>query len=206
MCGLAASFSQMILLDHAIDFRRFFVAQIQHVEHRLAREKHEAGEHLLLFGLEFEFAQRRFRFERLAAAQQHLQFGFEQRVFLLFQILFDAFDALGRLLEIVEDQLDVDALDIAHRIERADLVRHGRVFEQAHHVRQRVRLAQRHERRGILLAVLLQAADIDVLDGRVGDFLRLEYLGQLRHARVRHARDAHVRLIRRACARPRAPS
>ncbi len=109
----------MILLDHAIDFGRFVVAQVQHVEHRFAREEHEAGEHLLLFGLEFEFAQRRFRFERLAASQEHLQLGFEQRVFFLLQILFDAFDALGRLLEVVEDQLDVDAFDIAHRIERA---------------------------------------------------------------------------------------
>ncbi len=72
---------------------------------------------------------------------------------------------------------------------------HGRILEEAHDVRQRVRLAQRHERRGILLAVLLQAADIDVLDGGVGDFFWLEHLGQLRHAGVRHASDAQVRLI-----------
>ena len=48
-------------------------------------------------------------------------------------------------------------------------VRHGGILEQPHDVRERVRLAQRDERRRIFLAIFLQAADIDVFDRGVGD-------------------------------------
>ena len=65
---------------------------------------------------------------------------------------------------------------------------------------QGVGFAQRDERRGIFLAIFLQAADVDVFDGRERVFLGLENFGQRQDARVRHFGDADVRLIGRAAA------
>ena len=130
-----------------------------------------------------------------AAAIQQRKFRLEDRLFLFLQIFFDALDPLRRLLEIVQHQLNLDAFDIAHSIKRPAFMRHRRIFKQPHHVRQRIRLAQRHQRRRIFLAILLQPADIHVLDRRVRHFLRLERLRQLRHPRVRHSRDSQMHLL-----------
>ncbi len=185
---------QVVFLDHAVNLRRLFIAQIQYVEHRFARQEHEAGQHLHFFRLEFQFAQRSFGFERQSAAVQKPQLCFEYCLFLFLQIFFDALDPLRALFEVGQDQLEIHVDDVAQRVERPAFVRHRRILEQSHDVRQRVGLAQRYKRRGIFLAIFLQPADIHVLDRRVRDFLRLERLGKLRHARIRHARDPHVRL------------
>ncbi len=119
----------MMFFDHAIDVRGFVVTEIQHVEHRLASEKLKAAEHLQLFRFEVEFAQRRFALERFATPGQNLQLSFEYRLFLFLQIFFHALDSFGGLFQIVQHQLDFNALDIAQGIERAAFVWHRGVFK-----------------------------------------------------------------------------
>ena len=169
------------------------------------REKCKSGQRLLFFRLEFQLAQRLFGFESLLADGQQPMLQFQVRLLLALQIFFEALEALGGLLEIVVHQLDLDILDIAHGIDAARGMRHGGIVEQPHHVGQRVRFAQRHQRRGIFLAVLLHSADVHVLDRGVSNFLGLENLRQFGHALIRHARDAHVRFARlHACIHARA--
>ena len=97
------------------------------------------------------------------------------------------------LIEVGEHQFEVQHLGVAQRIDRTRGVRHGGIVENAQHVRQRIHFAQRRKHGGILRAVLHHAADVNVLDGRVGNLFRIVKLGQLFEARLRHARHANVR-------------
>ena len=126
---LRRQFFQMIFLDHAINLRRLFIAQIQHVEHRFAGQEHEARQHFHFFRLEFQLAQRRFGFERKPAAVQESQFRFEYRFLLFLQVFFDALDPLRALFEIGQDQFEVHVPDVAQRVERSAFVRHCRILE-----------------------------------------------------------------------------
>ena len=84
--GTVSSAISKLFLDNAINLRRFLVADVQDVEHALARKEHEPVQHLVLLWLEFQFPQRPLAFERLTATRKQSQLGFEQRFFPFLQI------------------------------------------------------------------------------------------------------------------------
>ena len=193
---LACQLFEFVLLDSALGFGRFFIAEIQNVEHRLDGQKREAGERLHFFRLEFQFAQRLFGFKRLLADGEQRCSSSRCGSFLRFK----SFSRRSRRLVACSRSLKISSISTLS-ISRMALMlpaamRHGGIFEKPHDVRERVGFAQRHQRRGIFLAILLHSADVHIFDRGVSNFLRLENFRELGHARIRHARDAHVRFAR----------
>ena len=99
-----------------------------------------------------------------------------------------------------EHELELDDVDVAHRIDRARHVDHVRVVEAAHHHQDRVGLADvREELVAQALALrraLDQAGDVDDLDDRGDDLLGLDVLLDAFEPAVGHRHDADVRVDR----------
>jgi hypothetical protein len=72
-------------------------------------------------------------------------------------------------------------------------VRDGGIFEKADDVSEGVHLAEFVKEGGILGAVFDEAADVDVFDGGVGGFFRLEKSGKLVETRVGNFGHADMR-------------
>ena len=98
--------------------------------------------------------------------------------------------------KVCENQFRVDDLDVAHRIDRpADMVDVG-ILETPHHLHDGVHLADVGKK---LVAQPLAAAcpayqpgDVDELDGRRDDFLRVAELAEDRKPGVRHGDNTLV--------------
>ena len=103
-------------------------------------------------------------------------------------------------VEISERQLGVDHFDVVERLDAARDVHDVVVFEAAHDVRDRVRLANvRQELVAETFALGCtgdQAGDVDEFDGRGQDARRLDDAGQHIQTRVGHRHDADVRIDR----------
>ena len=193
-------------LDGRIEFSDFAVPEIQNIQHRPLRQKFEARDQLALIGIEFEFTQRLLGFNRDPATVQQSQLLFENRLFFLLQIFFDALDAACDLIEIGEHEFEVEHLGIPQRIDRPRRVGYRRIVKDAQHVGQRIHFAQWRQHGGIFRAVLDHAADVDVFDRGIGDLFRIVQLGELFEPRLRHSRDSDVRgrtrrLLVQLCAR-----
>ena len=98
--------------------------------------------------------------------------------------------------EVGERQLGVDDVDVRNRVDASGHVHDVVVVEAAHHVRDRVGLADVREK---LVAETLalrgaghQAGDVDELDGRRQDLLGVRDIGQQREARIGHGHHADV--------------
>ena len=135
------------------------------------------------------------------ALMSKLVFFFEFGRSHLLQIFFQALETLFDLAEVADHQVEFDVLDVAQRIDRAD-VRDGVVFKGAQHVGEGVDLAQVADVGGLLQRFLADGADVDVLDGGVGELLGVVEGGQAVQAVVGNLGDADVRLARigQACA------
>ena len=103
--------------------------------------------------------------------------------------------------EVGERELELDHLAVAHRVHRSHHVQHVVVVEAAHHVDDRVGLADvREELVAEPLALrraLHEPGDVDELDGGRHRALRLDDLRQRVESRVGHVDAAHVRLLGR---------
>ena len=104
-------------------------------------------------------------------------------------------------LQVGEHQLGADRLEVAGRVDPARDVHDVRVGEPAHHLRDRVRLADVREELVAeplpLAGALDDAGDVDERDRRGHDLLGVEDLGERLQARVGQVDDADVRLDRR---------
>ena len=78
--------------------------------------------------------------------------------------------------EVGEDQLELEHLRVAQRVDRAVGVRRGVGLEGAHHVDERVHAAQRRQVDERLALALGDARHVDVLDRRERLLLRVEEL------------------------------
>ncbi len=101
-------------------------------------------------------------------------------------------------LHVGQRELGVDHLDVGDRVDLVVHVDHVAVLEAAHHVGDRVGLADVGEEL-VPEALALggardQAGDVDELDDRRDHLQRLVDGGELREARVGHFHHAHVRL------------
>ena len=185
-----------------------------HVHHRLRSQERKLADPLPLERIERHRAHRLALvearadpLERVAPAHRVLVHGL--RGFL---------GALARAvhgLEVGERELGVDDRNVRGRVDAARDVHDVRVLEAAHHVRDRVHLADVGQE---LVAEPLalrgagdEARDVDELDRGRQDLFRLCDRRERREARVRHGHDADVRvdraervvLRRDSCARQR---
>ena len=101
--------------------------------------------------------------------------------------------------QVGQDELEVEPLEVAGRVDAAVRVRDGRVLERADDVEQRVGVAQPREVVGrqllgpdVALGRGGRRRQVDVGDVGLDDLLRLEDLGQRVEPRVGHLDDADV--------------
>ncbi len=115
--------------------------------------------------------------------------------FIFLQVLLDALQPLLHLAEVVDDEVEVDVLDVAQGIDWPD-VRNGVVFEGAHHVRQRVDIAQVGGEGSLVQRFFRQRGHVGVFHARMDEFLRVVEGGQAVEAVVGNFGHAEVRLAR----------
>ncbi len=94
----------------------------------------------------------------------------------LLAILVEALQALFDHHQIAQDQLGFHVFQIAQRIHRALLVRHGLICEQAQHVRESVHHAQAGQITGVAQALFRDGGHVHIFHRGVRDFLRLKSL------------------------------
>src|SRR5690606_5603760 len=107
-------------------------------------------------------------------------------------------ERLLHAVQVGQGQLGVDGVDVGDRIDLAGDMDDVAVLEAAHHVGDRIDLADVGQE---LVAQALaagracdQAGDVHELHGGRHDLLRIDDLRQLVQPRVRHRNHAHVRL------------
>ncbi len=146
-----------------------------------------------------------FCFERRLAAFEQREFAIQLRALDLLAIFLQALHALLHHHQVAQDQLDLHVFEIAHRIHRAFLVRHGVALKKPQHVGQRVGYAHAGEIARIAQRLFRDGREIEILNRGVRDLGRLENFRQRVQPRVRHLGDARRAppSIRRAWLRAR---
>ena len=128
-------------------------------------------------------------------ALEQLVFFFQLGGAHLLQVFFQALESLLHLAKIVDDQVEVDVLDVAQRIDRAD-VRDRRVVENAHHVGQRIDVAQVGGEGGFFQRLLAEGGNVGVFHAGVHQLLRVVERGQAVKSVIRNLGDTEMRLAR----------
>ena len=135
-------------------------------------------------------------FQRLVYALKELQLALVLLVRL--NHLLRLVNAAVEHLDIGENQLKVDCLNVAGRVDGALDVNNVVVFEAAHHMNHCVHLADVGEKLVAeslaLRRALHKTRNVHKLDRRRGELFRLVHFCQLIEAFVRHGNNAHVRL------------
>ncbi len=90
----------------------------------------------------------------------------------LLQVFLDALQPLLHLAEIVDDEVEINVLNVAQRIDCAD-VRDGVVLEGANDVGQRINIAQVGGEGSLVQRFLAKRRDIGILDAGMHQFLRV---------------------------------
>ena len=168
-------------------------ADVDDVEHGPLREKHEALDELLFLVGHFEFSEREFRLEGFFGAEKESLFAFEFAGAALLEVLLEALEALLNLAEVADDQIEIDVLDVAQGIDRAD-VGDGIVLEGAQDVDERVDVAQAGEESSFFEGFFADGGDVGVFDGGVGGLFGAVEGGELVEAGIRNSGDADVLL------------
>ena len=178
--------------------RKIGFAHVGRKDDRLVRQQADGGEELLFLLGAFHAAGRLPGVERRVHALEEIDLELVLLVGL--DHLLRLVDAAVEHLDVGEDQLEVDRLDVARRVDRAFDVDDVVVLKAAYDVHDGVDLADvREELVAEALAfrgALHEAGDIDELDRRGREFFRLIHFGELVEALVRHRDDADVRLDR----------
>ena len=103
-------------------------------------------------------------------------------------------------IEVGEDELEVDSLDIANRIHRTVDMHDVVIIEAANDMHDRIGLTDVREELVTealsLGGTLYETCDIDELDHRRHDLLRIIKCAQLLQTLIRHSDDTDVRLDR----------
>ena len=123
-------------------------------------------------GVRLHLAERRVGFERGFHALQDLELVVEVGVLDLLAVPVEAFQALLDHHQVAEDQLGLDIVEVAQRVDRALLVRHGVALEDAEHVGQGVHHAQAAQVARLAQSFLGDGREVEVLDGGVRDASR----------------------------------
>ena len=169
---------------------------VRRINDRLVRQQRDSGEQLCLLRRALHTARRFARVEGLAHALEEVQL---RLVFLVgLEHLLRLVDAAVEDLHIRKDQLEVDRLDVAGRVDAALDMHDIVVHKAAHDMHNRIHLA---DVRKELVAKPLslgraahQPGDIHKLNRRGRVLLRVVHLSQLVQTLVRHSHDADIRL------------
>ena len=131
---------------------------------------------------------------------EQVMFALDLRRLHLLQVFLHALQALLDLAQIVDDEVEVDVLDVAQRIDGAD-VRDGVVFEGADDVGQRVDVAEVGREGGLVQRFFARARRRRrTRRWRGSSFLRVVKRGQAVETVVGNLGDAEMRLARIAAA------
>jgi len=170
--GTRRYFNEIVFRDCRFEvFAQFgALANVEHVEHRLLAQEHEAANALLVVGRDLHFAQRLFGFEKSFGLDEQLVFFFQFGRLHLLQIFFQALQPLFDLAEVAHHQVELDVPDVAQRIDRTH-VRDRIVLECPQHVDERIHLAQMTDVGGFFQRVLADRAHVHIFDRGVRQFL-----------------------------------
>ena len=166
------------------------------MQDRLLGEEGEAAEGPRLVVAEPHRADRPLGLERGLHLQEHRLLVHVGVGPLLLDLRLEPLEPPLHHLEIGQDQLGLQIVDVAARIGGGA----RGVGERAHHVQQRVGVAELLGLEPLPLA-LRDAGEVHHLEGGVGRLLRLEQRGQPVDARVGHPRHARVHLAARGAER-----
>ena len=95
-------------------------SNIEHVEHGLLAEEHEAADAFFVFGGHLHFAEGLFGFEEGFGFDEELVFFFEFGCLHLLQVFFEAFEAFFDLAEVADHEIEFDVLNVAEGIDGMD--------------------------------------------------------------------------------------
>ena len=137
-------------------------------------------------GSHLQFTQRKFLFQRLLGADQQRLFVLQFAGAAFLEILFQPLQPLFHLRQVADHQIEFDVLDVAQRIDGADM-RDRVVFKSAQHVNQRVHIAQAGQEGRLLERLLPDGRNIHILHRRVGCLLRRVKLRELVEPLVGHS-------------------
>ena len=187
-------------VHHRVAFRSVVLADIRRVEDRLRRQQVQLVEiELLLVVLAREGARAFARFQMRIETFQHIVFA-DQLLIVCLRALRRLLHAAFHRLHIRKDQLQIDRLNVADRIDAAVHVDHVRVLEAAHNVHNRVAFADVREKlvaQPLAVACALhKPSDVDKFDRRWHDLLALGNLRQHPPTLIRHSHHAHIRVDR----------
>ena len=172
---------------------------VANVEHRLGRKQEQiAGSLLLLLAVKLHAAGRASLAKGLLISHQHLVFHLGILVVANLGNLLHAADAVLNSLEVLNLQLSIDNLLIPHGVNTAVNVHHIVIVEAAQHVENSICLTDVGQeliaQSFALAGALHQSGNINNLHRGGHHAPRVDYLGQLVKAFVRHSDYAHIRL------------
>ena len=127
----------------------------------------------------------------LLGTLEQVVFPFELCGLHLFQVFFDAFQSLLDLPEIVNDEVKVDVLDIAHRVDGPH-VRNRGVLECAHYVRQRIHITQVGGEGRFLQRLLAERRHVGKFHAGVNELLGVVQRGQAVEPIIGNLRDTEM--------------
>ena len=113
----------------------------------------------------------------------------------LLQVFFQTLEPFFDLAEIADHEIELDILDVAQRIDGADM-RNRIVFKSAQNVNERIHLAEMADVGGLFQRVLANGAYVHVLDRGMGQFLGMVEGGKLVEALVGDFGDSDVGFAR----------
>ncbi len=168
----------------SLNFVGIFLADVQHVQHRLLRKELESANQFFFFRGQLQSSQRSVRFQRGLAAFQHRELAIQLLILQLLAILIEAFHALLDHHKIAQHEFDIDVLHVANRVHRSFFVRHRIAVEEAQDVGQSVGDTHAGEVTRVAQRFFRDGRKIEILDRGVSHLGRFEDFRQLFEARI----------------------
>src|SRR5689334_8885161 len=126
---------------------------------------------------------------------QQFVFALELSCFHFLKIFFQAFQAFLNLAEITNNQIEVDVLDIAQRVDLTDMRNRG-IIKCAYYMSERINLAQMSDVSALLERFLADCANINVFHRSVNQLFGVVEHGEPIEAVIGNFGDPNVGFTR----------
>ena len=175
------------------------VIYVAHIEHRLVGEQEEVvGGTKLVFSVESHSAGSLALLQSLLKAQKHVELKLGSLVATGSSLLLHAGDTALDSLQVLNLQLIVDNLLVAHRVDRAIYVGDVAIVEAAEHMNNGISLANVGKElvteTFTLRRALHQSGNIHDFHRGGNNLLGIHQLGELVESLIGHGNHAHIRL------------